>query len=50
MGNFFLIFYFIFIFYHQEVLALAPQEDYIRKHLGIVRSKLAKARDLKDLP
>jgi len=34
----------------EEVLALAPQEDYIRKHLGIVRSKLAKARDLKDLP
>jgi len=34
----------------EEVLALAPQEDYIRKHLGIVRSKLAKAKDVKDLP
>ena len=25
----------------QEVLALAPHEDYIRKHLAIIRSKLA---------
>ena len=28
------------------MLALAPQEDYIRKHLAIVRTKLArKARE-----
>jgi len=34
----------------EEVLALAPQEDYIRKHLGIVRSKLAKTKDAKEMP
>ena len=40
-------FFFVIV---QEVLALAPQEDYIRKHLGIVRSKLAKTKDAKEMP
>ena len=35
---------------HQEVLALAPTEDYIRKHLHIVKSKIAKTKDAKDIP
>lgn len=31
----------------QEVLILAPHEDYIRKHLGIVRSRIAKEKTKK---
>jgi len=34
----------------EEVLALAPTEDYIRKHLHIVKSKIAKTKDAKDIP